>query len=334
MNDREQLILKAVIKHYLDFGESVGSRTIEKKYDIGISSATIRNAMADLEDKGLISKTHTSSGRIPTCEGYKVYVDNILNEEFIDYSKNIDVNSYVKLKSEQVGNIIENVTQMLSKLSGNTTASLEPSNENHKLKKVELIFIDSKRAFVVAVTDMNIIKTANLQLYNYIDEVILKKVSSYINEMILDKNEEYTLTHLKTFLEKIGELNNGLSHENNTKLHISNETSLLLNSNDVFETIRILEDKADIKNLLKDIVNEKEYTPYEVNVLFGDETNNPKFKDFTFLFSIYEYAGERGILCIIGPYRMNYKKNINLLCYINEILKQALNKTVSLKLLS
>lgn len=334
MNERERQILYTIISHYIETGESVGSRTIEKKYDIGISSATIRNAMADLEDKGLISKTHTSSGRIPTCEGYKVYVDNILNEEFIDYSKNIDVNSYVKLKSEQVGNIIENVTQMLSKLSGNTTASLEPSNENHKLKKVELIFIDSKRAFVVAVTDMNIIKTANLQLYNYIDEVILKKVSSYINEMILDKNEEYTLTHLKIFLEKIGELNNGLSHENDTKLHISNETSLLLNSNDVFETIRILEDKADIKNLLKDIVNEKEYTPYEVNVLFGDETNNPKFKDFTFLFSIYEYAGERGILCIIGPYRMNYKKNINLLCYINEILKQALNKTVSLKLLS
>ena len=66
MNEREQLILKAIIKHYLEFGESVGSRTLEKKYSIGVSSATIRNTMADLEDKGLIAKTHTSSGRIPT----------------------------------------------------------------------------------------------------------------------------------------------------------------------------------------------------------------------------------------------------------------------------
>ena len=69
MSDREQLILKAIIKHYLEFGESVGSRTLEKKYSIGVSSATIRNTMADLEDKGLIAKTHTSSGRIPTSEG-------------------------------------------------------------------------------------------------------------------------------------------------------------------------------------------------------------------------------------------------------------------------
>ena len=78
MNDREQLILKAIIKHYLEFGESVGSRTLEKKYNIGVSSATIRNTMADLEDKGLIVKTHTSSGRIPTSEGYKLYVDELL----------------------------------------------------------------------------------------------------------------------------------------------------------------------------------------------------------------------------------------------------------------
>ena len=74
MNDREQLILKAIIKHYLEYGESVGSRTLEKKYSIGVSSATIRNTMADLEDKGLIIKTHTSSGRIPTSEAYKLYV--------------------------------------------------------------------------------------------------------------------------------------------------------------------------------------------------------------------------------------------------------------------
>ena len=78
MNEREQLILKAIIKHYLEFGESVGSRTLEKKYSIGVSSATIRNTMADLEDKGLIAKTHTSSGRIPTSEGYKLYVEELI----------------------------------------------------------------------------------------------------------------------------------------------------------------------------------------------------------------------------------------------------------------
>ena len=89
MNDREQLILKAIIKHYLEYGESVGSRTLEKKYSIGVSSATIRNTMADLEDKGLIIKTHTSSGRIPTSEAYKLYVDELI--KIRDISKQLQL---------------------------------------------------------------------------------------------------------------------------------------------------------------------------------------------------------------------------------------------------
>ena len=91
MNEREQLILKAIIKHYLDFGESVGSRTLEKKYNIGVSSATIRNAMADLEDKGLIVKTHTSSGRIPTSEGYRLYVEELLKIRDISQEEKVFV---------------------------------------------------------------------------------------------------------------------------------------------------------------------------------------------------------------------------------------------------
>lgn len=333
MNEREKQILYTIISHYIETGESVGSRTIEKKYDIGVSSATIRNAMADLEDMGLISKTHTSSGRIPTYDGYKLYVDNLLTEIDFEYGHNIDVNSYAQLKNEQVSLIIENVTQMLSKLSSNTAIALEPSNENHSLKKVELIYIDNKRAFIVAVTDMNMVKTANLHLYNYIDETVLKKVSDYINLLISEQKGKYTINSLKTFFEKIGSLDKGLSQENDTKLHISNETSLLINSDDVFKTIKILDDKNILKNILKNIVENEKYSPYKINILFGNELEYEELKNYIFIFSIYEYAGERGVISIIGPCRMDYKKNINLINYINEILKQALNKTVSLKLI-
>ncbi|WP_068267460.1 heat-inducible transcriptional repressor HrcA [Caviibacter abscessus] len=333
MNEREKQILYTIISHYIETGESVGSRTIEKKYDIGVSSATIRNAMADLEDMGLISKTHTSSGRIPTYDGYKLYVDNLLNENDFEYTHNIDVNSYAQLKNEQVSLIIENVTQMLSKLSSNAAIALEPSNENHSLKKVELVYVNNKRAFIVAVTDMNIVKTANLNLYNYIDETVLKKVSEYINLLIAEQKGKYTINSLKTFFEKVGSLDKGLSQESDTKLHMSNETSLLINSEDVFKTIKILDDKNILKNILKDIVENKKYKPYEINILFGNELEYDELKNYIFIFSVYEYANERGVISLIGPCRMNYKKNINLINYINEILKQALNKTVSLKLI-
>ena len=98
MNEREKQILYTIIYHYIKTGESVGSRTIEKKYDIGVSSATIRNAMADLEDKGLIYKVHTSSGRVPTEKGYKLYVDKLMDD--LEYDEEPDI-EFMKLKSSQ-----------------------------------------------------------------------------------------------------------------------------------------------------------------------------------------------------------------------------------------
>lgn len=111
MNEREKQILNTIINHYIKTGESVGSRTIEKKYDIGVSSATIRNAMADLEDKGLIYKMHTSSGRVPTEKGYRTYIDELMDDEKDDGYN--DINSYIKLKSKQIGLILENITELL-----------------------------------------------------------------------------------------------------------------------------------------------------------------------------------------------------------------------------
>lgn len=183
MNEREKQILYTIISHYIKTGESVGSRTIEKQYDFGISSATIRNAMADLEDKGLISKMHTSSGRIPTEDGYKIYIDNIM--ESINNEVGVkDIDSYVELKNRQVGLIVKNITEALAKLTKSTALSLEPSVEKHKLKKVELIYVNEKRAYVVAITDLNIVKSANINLFNYTSEDTLKNVNKYINEII------------------------------------------------------------------------------------------------------------------------------------------------------
>ena len=332
MNDREKQILYTIISHYIKTGESVGSRTIEKKYDIGVSSATIRNAMADLEDKGFIHKTHTSSGRIPTEEGYKIYIDEIMGNTCIENPD--EINSYIKLKSKQIGLILENITEMLGKISGLTSISLEPSIEKHKINKIEIVYINEKRAFIVAVTELGIVKTANLNLHSITTENILKELSAYINNMIISNNYTYTLKELKNFLEKIGELDSGFSIKNDSKLRIANESNLLLHSDNLIESIKFLDDKENLKNLFKDIVSNENFNPYEVNVLFGTNLGIEEFKNFVFIFSIYEYEGERGIISIIGPHRMKYRENIQVISYISDILKQSLNNNMILKLLS
>ena len=127
MNEREKLILKAIIKHYLEFGESVGSRTLEKKYSIGVSSATIRNTMADLEDKGLIAKTHTSSGRIPTSEGYKLYVEELIKIRDISTEAKAKVVEAYNKKMNQIDMIFEETSRLLSKISKYAGVVLEPA---------------------------------------------------------------------------------------------------------------------------------------------------------------------------------------------------------------
>lgn len=332
MNEREKQILYTIISHYIKTGESVGSRTIEKKYDIGVSSATIRNAMADLEDMGFIHKTHTSSGRIPTEEGYKVYIDEIM-ESYDEVNPN-EINSYIKFKSKQIGFIMENITEMLSKISETTVVSLEPSIEKHKINKIEIIFINEKRAYIVAVTELGIVKTANINFFNITTEKVLKELTKYINELIISNNYTYTLNELKMFLEKIGELDNGFSSKNDAKLRISNESKMLLHSDNIVETIKYMDNKNNIKELFKDIVSSDKYKTYEVNVIFGANLNIEELRNFVFIFFIYEYEGEKGLVSLIGPHRMNYKENIQYLSYIIDVLKQSLNNNMVIKLLS
>jgi len=142
MNEREQLILKAIIKHYLEFGESVGSRTLEKKYSIGVSSATIRNTMADLEDKGLIAKTHTSSGRIPTSEGYKLYVEELIKIRDISTEAKAKVVEAYNKKMNQIDMIFEETSRLLSKISKYAGVVLEPTIRQEGIRKVQLVHIN------------------------------------------------------------------------------------------------------------------------------------------------------------------------------------------------
>ncbi|WP_277287315.1 heat-inducible transcriptional repressor HrcA [Sneathia sanguinegens] len=329
MNEREKQILYTIIYHYIKTGESVGSRTIEKKYDIGVSSATIRNAMADLEDKGLIYKVHTSSGRVPTEKGYKLYVDKLMDD--LEYDEEPDI-EFMKLKSSQIGVVLENITDLLSKVSKHTAVSLEPSIDKHKVRRLELIHIDGKRAFVVVVTDLNIVKTANLCLYNITNAQVLKDVAKYFNRLVMSGNYTYSLNDVKQFLEKIGELDSGLSDKNDSKLYVSNESNMLLYAQDLVKSINFIENKTNMKNMFRKLVEDEKYTPYEVNVVFGSELKEDCLKDSVLIFSIYEYDGERGLIALICPQRMKYRENIQLLSYVSEMLKQAINSTIVLKL--
>ena len=334
MNDRERLILKAIIKHYLEFGESVGSRTLEKKYSIGVSSATIRNTMADLEDKGLIVKTHTSSGRIPTSEGYRIYVEELIKIREISTEAKAKVIEAYNKKMNQIDKIFEETSRLLSKMSQYAGVVLEPVIRQEGVKKVKLIHINNMNILVVAVMDSFLTKSFNMFLENPMNEEEVEDIDILLNEKIKNSPKAFTLSDLEEFIinkdllmpEELKEeqvINEGkLFFEGGTNLLESNVSDVMK----VIDRVKLFNNPEDMRHIFSQFIKTDQYKDGEVNVIFGEDLEIAGLEDFSFVFSVYTMGDAKGIMGVIGPKRMEYSKTVGLVEYVSEEVKQLLKK--------
>ena len=334
MNDRERLILKAIIKHYLEFGESVGSRTLEKKYSIGVSSATIRNTMADLEDKGLIVKTHTSSGRIPTSEGYRIYVEELIKIREISTEAKAKVIEAYNKKMNQIDKIFEETSRLLSKMSQYAGVVLEPVIRQEGVKKVKLIHINNMNILVVAVMDSFLTKSFNMFLENPMNDEEVEDIDILLNEKIKNSPKAFTLSDLEEFFinkdllmpEELKEeqvINEGkLFFEGGTNLLESNVSDVMK----VIDRVKLFNNPEDMRHIFSQFIKTDQYKDGEVNVIFGEDLEIAGLEDFSFVFSVYTMGDAKGIMGVIGPKRMEYSKTVGLVEYVSEEVKQLLKK--------
>lgn len=326
MNDRENLILKAIIQHYLEYGESVGSRTLEKKYNIGVSSATIRNAMSDLEEKGLIIKTHTSSGRVPTNEGYKLYIDELVKIRDISSEEKERIVKTYNQKMHQIDMILEETSRLLSRISNYAGIVLEPSIKEEKIKKVELIHINETNLLMVVVMDSNITKTQNISLKVHMEEKEVKQLAEFINNEIKVSASAFTITDLENFLMKMNifrfeRLEEDKMVEEN-KMFFDGGTRLIESSSlDVLKVIdraKLLSNPHGMKAIFTHLINKGNYTDGEVNIVFGEDFGVTELEDLSFVFSVYTLGNSKGVIGVIGPKRMEYSKTVGLVEYVSE----------------
>ena len=333
MNEREQLILKAIIKHYLEFGESVGSRTLEKKYSIGVSSATIRNTMADLEDKGLIAKTHTSSGRIPTSEGYKLYVEELIKIRDISTEAKAKVVEAYNKKMNQIDMIFEETSRLLSKISKYAGVVLEPAIRQEGIRKVQLVHINDTNIMAVIIMDSFLTKNLNIFLENPVDEEEVQNINMILNDEI-NRSPNFTLSDLEKFLtntdlfvpEDFQEnkmLNEGkLFFEGGSNL-IENNTSDVMK---IIDRVKFFNNTEDMKQIFLQFIQTNQFKDGEVNVIFGEDLDIAGLEDFSFVFSVYTMGDAKGIMGVIGPKRMKYSETVGLVEYVSEEVKQLLQK--------
>ena len=331
MDERKIRILQAIINDYINTAEPVGSRTIAKKYDLGISSATIRNEMADLEEMGYIEQLHCSSGRKPSDKGYRLYVDKLMKipsltaeEELIIKNKLLDVALC------EVDKVIKQATQLLSELTKLTCVVKAPSANKSYLKSIQLIGVDNSNILAVVITDSGIIKNSLIRIKKPVGIDVLVRLTNILNarlkNLTLEEINLPIINSLKNDLsgyEEIFEaiipvLNEVLSDSGSKEVYLEGTTNIFN-----YPEYNNIDKAKEFLSLLydKEIINDLITTNDTISVSIGEENFIPGAKECSIISAVYSIGGRPlGTIGVIGPTRMPYSKIISLLSKIvNEV---------------
>lgn len=335
MDIRKIKILQAIINDYIDTAEPVGSRTIAKKYDLGISSATIRNEMADLEEMGYLEQLHTSSGRKPSNKGYRLYVDKLIKIPQLTPSQELIIkNKLLNDALYEVDKLVKQATMLISELTKLTCIVKAPSMSKSCIKSIQLFSVDSNNVVSVIVTDSGMIKDTVIRLKNSISREAVAKMSNLlnirltgltieqINLEVINKLKQDLCENEEIFNAIIPALYDSLNSEFDSEVYMEGGTNIFNypEYNDIErakEFLSLLEDTKNIRKLLNNTGN--------VTVTIGEENFVEEAKDCSVISAIYSFRGKPiGAIGVIGPTRIPYSKVISV---VQNVIKE-LNESI------
>ena len=319
--DRKAVILKAIIKNYMETGEPVGSRTISKLPELNLSSATIRNEMSDLEEMGYILQPHTSAGRIPSDKGYRFYVDEILREKEIETEefKDLMFKKVDRLETllKQLAKIIARDTNYAAMISG-------PTIHSNKVKFLQLSKIDRFKLLLVTVAEGNIINNKIIDIDSEIsDSEILNLnllINTSLNGLTIEEINLGIMNKLRADAGIYGDIVDKVLREvaavfesatDNLEIYTSGTTNIfkypeISDREKASRLVNAFEEKDKLKEILSDV---NEGCENGVKVYIGNEVPVSDMKDLSVVTANYEIGeGLRGTIGIVGPKRMDYEK--------------------------
>ena len=336
LTERKLNILKAIVKDYIETAEAVGSRTISKKYNLGVSAATIRNEMADLEELGYLIQPHTSSGRVPSEKGYKLYVDSLMNgSELNDIEKHL-IEETIQNNMNYMKDMIHETSKLISKLTNYTTIAVTKNVSNQSnIKHIQLVGLDTKTIDLVIVTDKGDIKNTNLMANMTIDQSKLNIISDNLTKKLSGKSIteidedflnyiKYEISESSLFIDELVDALNFHIEENDTSMSLSGTTNIF-NYPEFSDVLRaktflnMLEEKENISNMLKSKGIQKE----NLNIIIGSDNECEVAKDCSIITATYNIDKDVvGKISLIGPTRMDYAKVYSILNYMGLLLNK------------
>ncbi|MGL4606333.1 MAG: heat-inducible transcriptional repressor HrcA [Eubacteriaceae bacterium] len=332
LSDRKKRILEVIIRDYINTAEPVGSRTISKKYSLGISPATIRNEMADLEDLGFLMQPHTSAGRIPSQKAYRYYVDEIMEIKKLEKMIRTDIHRGYLNYSTELGTAMDHTAKVISQLTNYTSVVLAPRVSNFNCKHIQIVSLIKNRVLMIVVTKEGIAKNVEMTLSQEVDNLLALKLSNVVNSFLkntllndmnsdfIDQIQELTPEEGQLVSEIIPYLKKTLVEEE-SEIHSMGLTNLFNypEFSDV-EKIKQLVNIVQEKQVLSEMLNTNDGNRV-IHIKIGNENDNENLKDFSIITTTYELEGEMmGAFGVIGPTRMNYDNVSSVLDYMRNEL--------------
>jgi heat-inducible transcriptional repressor len=336
LTDRERTVLRYLIHDFIESATPIGSRYISKRHEdeLGLSSATIRNVMSDLQYLGFLSNPHTSAGRIPTDLGYRFYLDSLMQKESLSQRQQETIR--INLDAvEETDDLLKESARLLGRISRQLCIVTSPHLSSGTFEKIELVQILGTRLMVIISIKSGLVRTIMMEVASEIPKEKLEDLSRLLNERLSGltlqqirdsfservkdyRNEETGLIRL--FIDSVDKL---FVAEGKARLHISGAEAVIeqpefVNPSDFRGVIELINDEEMIIHVLE----KKEAKPREIRVTIGNENEDDKLKAYSVISSSYSLGDVTGSLGVIGPTRMPYSRMIPLVDFVAQVISE------------
>ena len=324
MDARKFRILQAIIDDYILTAIPVGSRTISKKYEMGLSSATIRNEMSDLEELGYLDQPHVSAGRIPSAKAYRLYVDQLLERGVISTGESESIHHYFDDRTRQMEDVINHAAKVLSGLTHYTSLVLSPKGQELRIRNLQLVPVSSTSALVVIVTDGGIMRDTVVEVGPGLDADALYSISRMLTErlggrtlseaqQLLEESSREMQEHHRKLTGNIAQFMGQAGSSSKAKLALGGPSNILNfpEYSDVEKAKGFLS-VLETKEKLVDLLEKQGGMAFTVRI--GPETGIPELSDCSLVTATYRLGdNNHGTIGVIGPTRMHYGQVLSIL---------------------
>ena len=339
LTERKKRILRAIVETYIATAEPVGSKAVAELAGLDVSTATIRNEMADLTELGLLEQPHTSAGRIPSAAGYRLYVNELMDRQQLTIQETQRINEALNLKMEELDRVIDRAGKVLSQLSDYPVFTVAAAKERVTVKRFDLLMVEENAFIAVVMTDNSIVKNKLIHLPDQLSDTQLQLLSAVLNssfvgltrdemEETLDKMETHTAPGAFELISLVVEFAiEILDDQGRRKVRTAGITHLLEHPE-----YRSLDKAKPLMNYLSE-ENEASRLPMNLsdgknmNILIGPENVSDALKDTSVVMASYDIGDNmKGVIGVVGPTRMDYAKVTARLSYFADSLTRMFGK--------